>query len=138
MENSVFKELPKDRIEKEISDNDAYYKKYAKESNLTFSEMINRLGYEDENEYKQALEDYATDSVKYYLICRGISDKENLNLTEEDYQKEGTALVEEYGYKDLASFEKVYDRDKIEETIVDRRVIDFVINHAEFNYTEQN
>lgn len=136
MENSVFKKLPKNRIEKEISNNDAYYKDYAKQSGITFNEMIKKLGYEDEDAYKKALKDYSTDSVKYYLICREIADEEHLNPIEEEYQKEGTALAKEYGYKDLLTFEEAYDRERIEETIINKRVIDFVIKNVEFNYTE--
>ena len=105
---------------------------------ITYKEMIQQMGYDDEDTYKKELEDYAKENVKYYLMCDAIAEEEGLAISDSDYKEKATALAKEYDYKNLTAMEREYTKDRIKEVLNAREVTKFVIKNTNFNYTEKS
>ena len=73
---------PEDKLKDEIEFNENYYKEYAKSMGITYKEMIQQMGYDDEDTYKKELEDYAKENVKYYLMCDTIAEEEGITVSD--------------------------------------------------------
>ena len=129
---------PEDKLKNEIEFNENYYKEYAKSMGITYKEMIQQMGYDDEDTYKKELEDYAKENVKYYLMCDAIAEEEGITVSDSDYKEKATALAKEYDYDTLTAMEREYTKDRIKEVLNAREVTKFVIKNTNFNYTKKS
>ena len=125
---------PEDKLKDEIEFNENYYKEYAKSMGITYKEMIQQMGYDDEDTYKKELEDYAKENVKYYLMCDAIAEEEGITVSDSDYKEKATALAKEYDYKTLTAMEREYTKDRIKEVLNAREVT----KNTNFNYTKKS
>lgn len=136
MDFSVVKNYPNDLLNSEIDSLNKSYEDYASESGLDFDSLINQLGYDSRDDYDKYITDYAKESVKYYLICDAIAMEEDLIISNDNYIEEGDKLAKEYGYSSISEMEKDYSKDEIKETLLDRKVVSFVVDNSDFIYDE--
>lgn len=136
MNLSVVKNYPNDLLNSEINSLNKSYEDYASESGLDFDSLINQLGYNSRDDYDKHIMNYAKESVKYYLICNAIATEEDLFVSNDDYIEEGDKLSKEYGYSSVSEMENDYSKEEIKETLLDRKVVSFVIDNSDFIYDE--
>lgn len=139
MDLTTVKNYPSDLLNEEINYLNDYYLEWSNNSGVDFNTFTQQLGYETQADYETAVEDSAKMSVKYFLICDSIAKKENLLLEEGDteYLTYEQQLAEEYGYESVSDLEKDYDKKDIQETLIDRRVVDFVMQNSNFIYDSE-
>ena len=81
--------------------------------------------------FYEMCEDYARDAVMSTLILAELAERENITISEEDYQQSALQLANSYGYEDLESFEEAYGEDEIFKVISEAYVMEYIINNAE-------
>ena len=59
-----------------------------------------------------------------------IAAKENIEVTDADYDEKVGEMAEYYGYEDVAAFEEANGKDLIMDSILSEKVMDFIIENA--------
>ena len=72
------------------------------------------------------------------MLFRSIADKEGLAVTEEGYQEEAQALLEEYEYDTVEELEADYGKTSIITQIVRSRVVNFLYENADVEEVSQD
>lgn len=79
---------------------------------------------------EEDIEEEVIDSVHERLVVQAIADAEGIAITDENYEAEASAMLEEYGYDTLEEFEKDYGRTSIMDMILREKVLDFLYESA--------
>lgn len=138
IKNTEIKTYPEDRLKSEMESVNDEYKKYAESEGVSFEKYVKEIGYDNVADYNKDITAYAKSSLKYYMACEAIADKEGIVVTDDKYKEKAKALPDIYGYENLSEMEKDLGKEKIKTILLDREVIDFVIKNADFTYTEEN
>jgi len=84
------------------------------------------------DEFLKHAEDYAQSCMEQELVCRAIAQKENMTVSDEDYEK----ILEEYYepnsnlFKDKAALEEYYGKDRLKNDVLLRKAMDLVEEKA--------
>lgn len=102
MENSEFKELPKDAVEEQIDLRVQATKLQMQYSGVSIDDYIEAYGFDDEDDFRESLREDCEDMIKMYMICQMIYEKEGLEVTDEDLQgifgtEDMSQMLEYYG-----------------------------------------
>ncbi len=113
------KKYPKKFIKYYSNEFDSYYQDKMLADNLTFPQLLSALGLKDENEYNDAMLNYAQGVVKEEMILYRIVKDEKIRVSKAEYQKELERLAGENGYSDkVDEFEEGYGKDVIRRTVL--------------------
>lgn len=96
-----------------------------KESYEIFAEMFGQEFEEDD------VKEEALNLVNEFLVVKAIAEKEGIEVTEEEYQKEAERLAEENEYESVEEFEGDYGKADIMIQIIRERVVEFLYDSAE-------
>ncbi|MCI8484233.1 MAG: trigger factor [Lachnospiraceae bacterium] len=96
-----------------------------KESYEIFAEMFGQE-FEEEDVKEEAL-----NLVNEFLVVKAIAEKEGIEVTQEEYQKEAEKLAKESEYESLEEFEGDYGKADIMIQIIRQRVVEFLYDSAE-------
>ena len=107
------------------------YQFYASMMGMEYEEFLEQMG-------EGAVEDAAIAQVNEYLVAQAIADKEGLAVTEEGYQEEAQALLEEYEYDTVEELEADYGKTSIITQIVRSRVVNFLYENADVEEVSQD
>ncbi len=101
VENCKIKNPAKSKVEAiyeaAYKNNLVYYKEMAANYSVTLDELIKNQGYQNEEFYNEVKQE-AIDVVKQNLIAYFIADKENLKISEEEFQTLLQSLATEFEY----------------------------------------
>lgn len=84
------------------------------------------------DEFLKYAEDYAQSCMEQELICRAIAKNEKMSVSDEDYAK----ILDEYYkqnssyFKDKAALEAYYGKDRLQNDVLIRKVMDMVVEKA--------
>lgn len=102
----------------------------------SYGALTNSMGIDTyvEQNYGMSTEDKIKELVKEELAIKYIAEKEDIVITEADYEAEVAKLAEAYGETDVeqfkSSFEMVYGEGYIEYNLLKDRVCDFLIKNS--------
>lgn len=88
------------------------------------------IGFNSVEELEKYAQEYATYMISYGCILEEIAAKENITLTEEEYQEQGLAYALENNYTDLAEFEAAVTREEIEKAILMDAVLAVLVENV--------
>lgn len=77
-----------------------------------------------------------SDEAKKELVVKLISEKESLELQDEEYQKGLRQKAEQYGYSDMSEFEKMIGKEKLTGVLLQEKVTNFLIENCKFKSTK--
>lgn len=109
----------------EVKNLNAKFDKSLKDQEITREEYKNLTKF-DEEEIGRQLKEEALKNLKNSLIFVEINKKENLELTEEDYDKEYASLAKLY-HVEIDMIKQVMPKQNLELNLVNRKVIDYLI-----------
>ena len=113
------KKYPKKFIKYYSNEFDSYYQDKMATDNLTFPQLLSSLGLKDENEYNDAMLNYAQGVVKEEMILYRLVKDEKVRVSKAEYQKELERLASENGYADkVDEFEEGYGKAVIQRTVL--------------------
>lgn len=103
------------------------YKEYADMYGMEFADFLSIFMGQTEEEFQASKVDYAKEQIQFELVLQEIAHKEKLGITDSDYEKQITSLVEEYGYESREALEADYDKDSIMKDMISDMVYNFLI-----------
>lgn len=113
------KKYPKKFIKYYSDEFDSYYKNKMETDKLTFTQLLSSLGFKDENEYNEAMLDYAQGVVKEEMVLYRLVKDEKIRVSRDEYKTELERLAKENGYSDkIDDFEESYGEDIIRRTVL--------------------
>lgn len=64
------------------------------------------------------------------LAFHQVAEEEGITVSEEEYQEQLQTVADQYGYEDPAEVEAVYNRDMMEEQMIQDKVISLIVENA--------
>ena len=130
--DSVFKGLPQQLINKYYIDEYTYYEETAKAYEMRFETFLSYYGITLE-EFKQDCLDYAIQAVKEDIVLMAICEAENMEITQEYYTEQINLIFKDYVayYKDVDEFvEDNGGKDEVMNKLLLIKARDFVVDNA--------
>jgi len=84
------------------------------------------MGLTDDTAYKE----YVEIRILEDLLFEAIADKEDLNLSNDEYEESALEMAQEYGYDTVADFEADNSKEEIKSVLLRERVLDFIVSNA--------
>jgi len=94
------------------------------------------LGFESMEAFQEEMGNYAYEVEKNAMIVEAIAEKENIKVTDADYETKVAEMAEYYGYTDAAEFEEANGKDLIEDSILSELVMEYIISQAVISEAE--
>lgn len=128
--SSCVVEVSKEELDKLIQNGVEYYENFVKsQTDKELKEYIEENGQTYE-EFEETLKLEAMSNLKEQMIAEEIAKKENIEVTDEEYEKEANYYIETYSLKDKAEFEEKYNKDDIMKNILYYKVVEWVCNNT--------
>lgn len=115
---------------------DELFEETKKEVEAAYDETAQIFGYDsaaDLFEDGYDLDEVTTEALTEKLVIYAIADKENLTVSDEEYDTYVDENVELYGYETKEEFEEDYGADSIKYDILYEKVLDFLGENTNFN-----
>lgn len=128
--NCIVNSYPEDQIQKYITDMKKYYTEYASKTNMELSEFLKSYYNMTEDDFEEQATSTAQQSVGQELIAQAIADKENITLSEEEYNAGIANYIADGSYSSAEEFEEYYGKDSIQRRILMEKVKKYVVDAA--------
>lgn len=129
IDNSKF-ELVEEEVSQYREELIAEYQSYAEMYGMSYGDFLEMFMGTTEEAFEEESKGMAENSIKTILIYQAIIDKENLGVTEKEYEKTVKEMAKEYEYDSVEEFEADYDKPSIIEEMLYEKVMDFIIENA--------
>lgn len=94
---------------------------------MDHNEMINILGYADDDEFMAGQKEKAEESAKIIVLFNAIAEKENISVSDYEYENIMANEASSYGYTSSAEFSSaVKDDPSFQELVLERSVMDWI------------
>lgn len=129
---------PDKEVQGVIDSTVAEYKGYAEQYEMEYLEFLQQyVGVEDEADFNAQVADYAKVLVKEEMILYYIAEKEDLDITKDEYKQFITDTLADYGYTEESfketqgkTYEDAVGKDTIERQLFLNKVQDFILSKA--------
>lgn len=129
IENSKF-ELVEEEVSQYREEMIAEYQSYAEMYGMSYGDFLEMFMGTTEEAFEEDSKGMAEDSIKTILIYQAIIDKENLGVTEKEYEKAAKEMMEEEEYDSLEEFEADYDKMSTISDMLYDKVMNFIVDNA--------
>lgn len=127
--NSKF-ELVEEEVSQYREEMIAEYQSYAEMYGMSYGDFLEMFMGTTEEAFEEESKGMAEDSIKTILIYQAIIDKENLGVTEKEYQKAVKEMMEEDEYGSVEEFEADYDKMSTISDMLYDKVMNFIVENA--------
>lgn len=123
-------EISQEKVDELVKSGVAYYENYV--SSNTGSDLKTYLESQSSSyeEFEQSLVEEAKASLKEQIVAEAIAEKENIAVSDEEYQKEVEYYMNNYDYKTVEDFEKDYKKEEVMQNILYYNVVEWVCNQV--------
>lgn len=112
-------------------------KAYYDEMNAMYAEMFG-MDVSDFESSEEETKEEIEEMVYEKMVITAIAEKENLEVTDDEYDEYLDSLVEEYGYDSPEDFEADYPRETIEEDLLTSKVLQLLLDNAEITEVSED
>lgn len=135
METSTVENYPAALVEKEKQSLIDYYMYYAEMYSAylgmdTQSALEYIYGFGSQEALESYAEEYAFGVIKELLVLSEVALKENLTISEEEYQNRALLYATSYGYEDVAALEAEYGAEAVFDAITTDYIMDYIISQS--------
>ncbi len=130
VENATVEGYPQELYDFYYDETIVGYQSFAEMFGMEYEEFMEQMG-------DGAVEEAALAQVNEFLVAQAIAEKEGLAVTEESYQEEAKALMEENDYESMEDFEADFGKISIITQLVRGKVVDFLYENAEIEKVSQ-
>lgn len=135
MDNSTFKELPEEMVERFTKSVENTMSARAASVGMTLAQYMQLYQGMDEAGYKAAFQENGERMAKQYMMYQAIADREGLAPTEEEISKEASALMTVYNYSSEEELAKSVDMEAFKEDLMRKKVVAFLIENGNIQTT---
>ena len=105
---------------------------------VSVDDIISGLYGMDNEQYEQSVGEQAEMLIKGALACAKVAKDEKIELTDEEFDAELATEAEAYGYESADAFKAVIDADDYRNYILQKKVVDKLLETATINETEED
>lgn len=121
--NCEVKKFPEGKVDEYVSNLKEEYSYYAQMYGMEVEELFKQM-------YGTSIEEIAKKTATQELAIELIAEKEDLALTDKDYDAGVKDLAAQYGYEDIEEFETAYGKEGIRQALLQEKVGDFLVKHC--------
>lgn len=114
LENTEVLKYPEDEVKELCDETIEQYKSIAQMQGMEYEDYLTQNGVTVEDFEKQ-VEDMVRTTIKQTLMVEAIADKEKLNMSDEEYEKQFEKMAEIYGYEDVDALKEVADEEDLKD-----------------------
>lgn len=129
LENSKF-DMKEEEVEAYREALIAEYESYAEMYGMEYADFLEMFVETTEEEFEEESKVLAEDEIKTILVYQAIIEKENLGITEKEYESTLKEMAEEYGYESPEEMEADYEKASIISDILYQKVMEFLLENA--------
>lgn len=129
IENSEIKEYPEEEVDKAVTQLKKQYEEYAKANGATLEQLMELFGMTEE-QFNEEMNSYGKETVAEKLVYQAIALKENIYVSDKEYEEKLSEYVEEYGFPSKEKLIENYGEEVVKSTMLRDKVVDFVISKA--------
>lgn len=105
IEGTTFPDSINTEIEKTYNDGESYFNQYAVDCGYeSFEDFINVIGYNDEDDIKNQIEEKATYYVKKMVVIFAIKEKEDIEIKNDEMNVMAQTVIEAYNYSSVDEY----------------------------------
>lgn len=127
---ATFDELPEDLVNARADSMTKYYKDYADNQKIDYSEFIEQQFKMSEEDFNKEVRTTAENSVKQTVAVYAVAEKENLIPKGEEREKKELEIAQQYGYPSAEELAKVYGDDYALQLVIRDEVLKYIEGHA--------
>lgn len=129
LENSEY-EIQETDVEAYIDEMLDEYRAYAAAANMELEAFLQSQVGVTEQQIRTLFRETAQFRVKMTLTFHEIAEREELSVSDEEYEQKVKELAEQYGYEDAAAVEAVYSPGMIREQMIQEKAISLIRENA--------
>ena len=129
LDNTEVKEYPKDRLKEEKQSFYDHYEAGAELYEMEFADFLSKMDMTEEA-FEEKAEEAAKSNLKEDLAAELIAEKEDINLSDEDYEKAKEELAKEMSYDSVEEMEKEAPEEAVKRYILRDKVRDWVVDNC--------
>ncbi len=131
LNNSEVKKYPEGSVQEMLDLIDEEYSTMAQLYGTDLDDfVVTYMGYDSVDAYNAAAEEAAEESVKQELAVDAIAEKEDLTVTDDNYDELMEEIILYYGYPDVETLEEDADEETLDQTAKQFLVKDWVGDHC--------
>lgn len=127
---ATFDELPADLVDARANSMTQYYKDYAENNKIAYSEFIKQQFKMSEEDFNKEVRTTAENSVKQTVAVYAVAEAENLIPEGEEREKKELEVAKQYGYPSVEELTKVYGDDYALQLVIRDEVLKFIEDNA--------
>lgn len=135
MESSTFQEPPEEMVERFIKSIENNVSMRAASLNMTLAQYMQLYEGVDEEGYRKLFQEEGLRMTKQYIMYQAIADREGLAPTKEEISEEKSAKMALYGYASEEEMKKKLDEIALEEDLMRKKVVAFLIENGDIQAT---
>ncbi len=128
--NASFDYVNKDDVKEYEKKVLSYYEAIAKRFSVSLETYVSYYYDKTMDEFNEDIHSIAESTVKEQLVLEKIAEKENITLSDEQYQSMLQNYMERYNYEDKEAMEKDYTIENLRKSMIYDLTIDFLIANA--------
>lgn len=128
-------EYPQDLVDYSTKSVKNYYIEMAQTFGMSFEELMGYYGEED-GSFEEIVYDDVINELQQEMILNAVAEKEDLILTDAEYDEGLKKYAEMYGLESPEEFESYYDHDTIAQSLQMTKVLDFIRESAVVDIVE--
>jgi FKBP-type peptidyl-prolyl cis-trans isomerase (trigger factor) len=127
VQRTIFGRAMDRKVEEKYEDAMAYFESEAAYFQLALPDYIKKYYATDEKEFRDSVHSTAETTVKQAAVLHAIAEKENIELTNEEFEAMMPSLLETYGYTSEAEMAKAVDLQSVRDELFQEKVIDYLM-----------
>ena len=129
MENVEVKKYPQESVDKQIEQAKEQYVQLAELYGTTLEDLLETQFMTTEEEFNEMLKESAQESAAFDEAVKLIADKENLTLSDKEYEEKIAEYVKEYGMG-VDEYKEQIGEELLKNTILRETVVDYLIKEC--------
>ena len=129
MENVEIKEYPEDAVQQQIDQVKEQYVQIAELYGTTLEDLIETQFMMTEEDFNELLKESAQEAAVFDEAVKLIAKKENLDLSDEEYEEKIAEYAKEYGV-DADEYKEQVGEDRLKSTILREIVVEYLIDEC--------
>ena len=126
-DRTIFGRALKQTVEDKYNETMSYFEKEAEDFQISLKEHVEKYYNTDLEKFRESVRSTTEAAVKQSAVLHAIAEKENIEISDEDFEREIPMLMADHGYTDRSQFFREIDVTSLRDELLQEKVIDFLL-----------
>ena len=136
LDNTAVKKFPEAELDELYNGRLEFDRAYSEITGLNWDAYLELYYQITDEEYLGLAKEEAESRIKEEMVCFAIARRENITLSEAEYQEMAADYAKREGYASVEALEAVYNKDDIRETLMEDKVVRLIVDLADVHIEE--